>query len=71
MRQRKPDQVVRDIGRRIAELRMAKGWTQEDLAEALGIAVQGGSGSLSCSPVKAHRRHHGRNASTEVVQAAD
>jgi len=40
MRPRKPEQVVKDIGRRIAELRVEKGWTQADLAEALGIAVQ-------------------------------
>jgi transcriptional regulator with XRE-family HTH domain len=31
---------VRDVGRRIAELRVAKGWTQAEFAEALGIAVQ-------------------------------
>jgi transcriptional regulator with XRE-family HTH domain len=40
VRQRTPDQVVRDIGRRIAELRIAKGWTQARFAEVLGIAVQ-------------------------------
>ncbi|HVY31028.1 MAG TPA: helix-turn-helix transcriptional regulator [Polyangiaceae bacterium] len=40
MRSRSPDSVVRDIGRRIAELRAAKGWTQARFAEALGIAVQ-------------------------------
>lgn len=32
--------VLRDIGRKIAEIRAAKGWTQERFAEALGIAVQ-------------------------------
>jgi hypothetical protein len=29
------------------------------------------SWSLSCSPVKSHRRAHGRNASNEVVQTVD
>jgi transcriptional regulator with XRE-family HTH domain len=40
VRSRSPDSVVRDIGRRIAEIRAAKGWTQARFAEALGIAVQ-------------------------------
>jgi transcriptional regulator with XRE-family HTH domain len=40
VRPRSPDQIVRDIGRRIAELRAAKGWTQATFAEKLGTAVQ-------------------------------
>jgi transcriptional regulator with XRE-family HTH domain len=40
MLRRSPDRVVHDIGRRIAELRTAKGWTQTGFAEVLGIAVQ-------------------------------
>ncbi len=32
-----PEQLLRDIGRRIAELRNARGWTQEHLAERMGI----------------------------------
>jgi transcriptional regulator with XRE-family HTH domain len=31
--------VMRDIGRRIAEQRIARGWTQADFAEMLGIAL--------------------------------
>ncbi|HEY3820124.1 MAG TPA: helix-turn-helix transcriptional regulator [Polyangiaceae bacterium] len=31
--------VIRDIGRRIAELRADRGWTQAHFAEVLGIAV--------------------------------
>lgn len=31
--------IIRDIGRRIAELRTARGWTQAQFAEVLGIAV--------------------------------
>jgi transcriptional regulator with XRE-family HTH domain len=31
--------VIRDIGRRIAELRAGRGWTQAHFAEVLGIAV--------------------------------
>jgi transcriptional regulator with XRE-family HTH domain len=34
------DQIIRDIGRRIAEVRAAKGWSQARLAEALDIALQ-------------------------------
>ncbi len=34
------DQVVREIGRRIAELRAEKGWSQARFAEVLGIALQ-------------------------------
>lgn len=35
-----PDRLVRDVGRRIAELRQAAGLTQEAFAEALGTSVQ-------------------------------
>ena len=34
-----PKRIIRDIGRRIAELRAARGWTQAHFAEVLGIAV--------------------------------
>ena len=33
-------QVIKDIGRKIAELRTAKGWSQARFAEVLGIALQ-------------------------------
>lgn len=32
--------LVRDVGRRISEVRAAKGWTQEKFAEALGIELR-------------------------------
>jgi transcriptional regulator with XRE-family HTH domain len=32
-------QFIRDIGRRIAELRVGRGWTQAQFAEVLGIAA--------------------------------
>lgn len=32
--------LVRDVGRRISEVRAAKGWTQERFAEALGIELR-------------------------------
>lgn len=35
-----PEKVVYRVGRRIAELRRAKAWTQEQLAEKLGSSVQ-------------------------------
>jgi transcriptional regulator with XRE-family HTH domain len=35
-----PNQVVRDVGRKLRELRMKRGWTQEDVAEKLGIALR-------------------------------
>ena len=31
--------IIRDIGRRIAEVRAERGWTQARFAEVLGIAV--------------------------------
>jgi transcriptional regulator with XRE-family HTH domain len=33
MRRLDPDKAVRDFGRRVAELRVDRGWTQEALAE--------------------------------------
>lgn len=38
MRREDPEQLLRDVGRRIAELRRERGWTQEQLAERLGIS---------------------------------
>lgn len=35
-----PDRVLCDVGRRIAELRAARGWTQEGLAERLGVGAK-------------------------------
>jgi transcriptional regulator with XRE-family HTH domain len=35
-----PDRVVRDIGRRAAELRSGRGWTQQEFAARLGISVR-------------------------------
>jgi transcriptional regulator with XRE-family HTH domain len=35
-----PARLVQDIGRRIAELRNGKGWTQERYAARLGISVR-------------------------------
>jgi transcriptional regulator with XRE-family HTH domain len=32
-----PDRALKDVGRRIAELRRDRGWTQEALAERLGL----------------------------------
>lgn len=40
MRREDPDAVARGIGRRIAELRQERDWTQEDLAAALGASVR-------------------------------
>jgi transcriptional regulator with XRE-family HTH domain len=34
-----PDRAIKDVGRRIAELRRERGLTQERLAERLGIAA--------------------------------
>jgi transcriptional regulator with XRE-family HTH domain len=35
-----PERIARDIGRRIAELRVERDWTQEQFAERLGINVK-------------------------------
>ncbi len=32
--------MIGDVGRRLAELRRARGWTQDDWAAALGVSVQ-------------------------------
>jgi transcriptional regulator with XRE-family HTH domain len=37
VRREDPDQVVRDVGRRVAELRQELGLTQERFAENLGV----------------------------------
>ena len=39
MRKADPDKVVKDIGRRLAELRAERGWTQEQFAERLGVSA--------------------------------
>lgn len=35
-----PARVTKDVGRRIAELRLGRGWTQEDLAERLRMPLK-------------------------------
>ena len=40
MRNADPDRVVRDVGRRVAELRAQEGLTQAELAEAAGVSVK-------------------------------
>jgi transcriptional regulator with XRE-family HTH domain len=37
MRKLDADRALKDVGRRIAESRRERGWTQEELAERLGI----------------------------------
>lgn len=37
MRRLDPDRALKDVGRRLAELRRERGWTQEELAERLGL----------------------------------
>lgn len=37
--QRNPVVIAREIGQRLKRLRLAKGWTQEELAERSGVAV--------------------------------
>lgn len=36
-----PDELVRDVGRRIAEIRRGRGLTQEQAAELLGLSLKG------------------------------
>ncbi|MBI5499778.1 MAG: helix-turn-helix transcriptional regulator [Deltaproteobacteria bacterium] len=40
MREHDPDRVLRDVGRRIAELRRQKGYTQERLAEKAEVSIK-------------------------------
>ncbi len=48
-----PADVLRDVGRRIAELRAAQGWTQEKMAETLDVnlpylqRIEGGRENLT------------------------
>lgn len=39
LRQRNPVVLTREIGQRLMRLRLAKGWTREELAERSGIAI--------------------------------
>lgn len=53
MRRQAPDDVIRNAGRRVAEVRMERGWTQAQLAERLDVSltyvqrVEGGRANLS------------------------
>jgi transcriptional regulator with XRE-family HTH domain len=38
VRRRDGDQILRDVGRRVAELRREHGWTQEQLGERGGVS---------------------------------
>jgi len=35
-----PDELVRNVGQRVSELRLTRGMTQERFAEAMGCSVQ-------------------------------
>jgi transcriptional regulator with XRE-family HTH domain len=35
-----PEKLLRDVGRRIAEQRSAKDWTQQELADRLGVTLR-------------------------------
>ncbi len=37
--QRNPVALARDVGQRLRDIRLAKGWTREELAERSGVAV--------------------------------
>jgi transcriptional regulator with XRE-family HTH domain len=39
LNQRNPVTLAREVGQRLKRLRLAKGWTQEELAERSGVAV--------------------------------
>ena len=39
MRRTSPDEVIRNAGRRVAEIRAEKGWTQLGLAERLDVSL--------------------------------
>jgi transcriptional regulator with XRE-family HTH domain len=39
LNQRNPVSLAREIGQRLKRLRLAKGWTQEELSERSGVAV--------------------------------
>lgn len=53
MRPLDAERVLDDVGRRVGEIRRGRGWTQQDLADALGVtlrhvqAVEGGEQNLS------------------------
>ena len=39
LNQRNPVVLAREVGQRLKRLRLAKGWTQEELAERSGVAI--------------------------------
>ena len=39
LNQRNPITLARDVGEQLKRLRLAKGWTQQELAERAGVAV--------------------------------
>lgn len=39
LNQRNPITLARDVGEHLKRLRLAKGWTQQELAERAGVAV--------------------------------
>ena len=53
MRPQDPDRLIRAVGRRIAELRVATGWTQDELAEQASFSskylqrIEAGSENLT------------------------
>ena len=40
MKPNSPTKIRRELGRRFADLRLGRGWTQEKLAEKLGVSVR-------------------------------
>jgi transcriptional regulator with XRE-family HTH domain len=40
MRSSDVDQILRDVGRRVAEARTHRGWTQEEFAEEMGYSLK-------------------------------
>jgi transcriptional regulator with XRE-family HTH domain len=55
-----PDRLQRDVGRRIAEQRIGNEWTQQDLADRLGVtlryvqSVEAGTQNLTLRSLAAH-----------------
>jgi len=58
-----PDRIIRDVGRRIQEIRQATGLTQKEVAKRLGVTprafayVEAGARNLTLRPGRPRKAH--------------
>jgi UDP-N-acetylglucosamine 1-carboxyvinyltransferase len=70
MRSSDVNQILRDVGRRVAEERMHRGWTQEQFAEEMGFSlkftqrIEAGRENLTIKSLANLAKHLGIEAKT-------